>query len=166
MHPGDETFLWSADARLFFPPPVLSLRGGDQDKTMIDLKNAEPSRKRKVRKKKKGNFFFLGSDRQMYRARCTVFEFFSFAFWVYVSEWKSVSNFLGYRNYERRLAKQKKGFKHLSERKGETTEYIGRAREGALYELLKFYDLTWCHIFFQKLSYLPFFLFSSLFAND
>jgi hypothetical protein len=33
----------------------------------------------------------------MYRARRTLFEFFSFALWVYVSEWKSVSNFLGYR---------------------------------------------------------------------
>ena len=61
--------------------------GGHEDKMMIDSKEKIWERERKKR-----DFFLWG--------RCTVqcyFSFFLFALWVRVSEWKSVSNFLGYR---------------------------------------------------------------------
>jgi hypothetical protein len=75
VHPGDETFFYDQPTLVFsFPSCSRSLslthRGGDQDKTMIDLKNAEPSNREKYKKKKKGNFFFFFSSAP--RGRCTV----------------------------------------------------------------------------------------------
>lgn len=80
-----------------FPPPVLSLsfstslsnRGGNADKTMIDLKEKKKTRSLTWEGNKKKDFFFsVGFSGYRFTVPCYFTIFFLFAFWVYVSEWK------------------------------------------------------------------------------